>query len=59
MSKIKLEFKIEEVDVILTALGDQPFVKVAELISKIRSQALPQYEAMKAEETGTPTPPQE
>ena len=58
MSKVKLEFKIDEIDAILTALGDQPFVKVAGLINNIRSQALPQYEAMKAEESGT-QPPQE
>lgn len=58
MSKIKLEFKIEEVDAILTALGDQPYVKVASLINSVRSQALPQYEALKAEENGT-QPPQE
>ena len=60
MSKITLDLKIEEIDSILTALGDQPYVKVAEVISKIRSQALPQYEALKAEEDGKPpTPPQE
>jgi CTP:molybdopterin cytidylyltransferase MocA len=58
MSKVKLEFKIEEVDAILTALGDQPFVKVAGLINNIRNQAMPQYEAMKAEEDGI-APPQE
>jgi hypothetical protein len=56
MSKIKLEFKIEEVDTILTALGDQPFVKVASLINSVRSQALPQYEAIKAEEDAPSTP---
>lgn len=59
MSKVKLEFKIEEVDAILTALGDQPFVKVAGLINNIRNQAMPQYEAMKAEENGSLAPPQE
>ena len=59
MSKIKLELKIEEIDAVLTALGNQPYVQVAEVISKIRTQALPQYEAMKAEDAGLPTPPQE
>lgn len=46
MAKITLELKIEEIDTILTALGNQPFVQVAEVISKIRNQAVPQYEQM-------------
>ena len=44
--KIELKFKPEEVDVILGALGDQPFIKVAELINKIRTQAVPQFEKL-------------
>ncbi len=47
---IKLKLKIEEIDAILTALGDQPYVKVAELVVKIRQQALPQYESLKEQE---------
>lgn len=47
---INLKLKIEEVDSILTALGDQPYVRVAELVGKIRQQALPQYESLKQQE---------
>lgn len=46
MSTIKLEFKVEEVDAILGALGEQPYVKVAELIGNIRTQAIPQWQEM-------------
>lgn len=52
MSTIKLEFKVEEVDQILGALGDQPYVKVSELINKIRSQAIPQWQEMNGAPTG-------
>jgi len=44
--KISLEFAVEEVDVILGALGNEPFVKVADLINNIRAQAVPQWQAM-------------
>lgn len=46
MSKnINLDFSVEEVDAILSALGNEPFIKVADLINKIRAQALPQWQA--------------
>jgi hypothetical protein len=46
--KISLEFGVEEVDAILGALGNEPFVKVADLINNIRTQAVPQWQAMNA-----------
>lgn len=46
--KISLEFTVEEVDTILGALGNEPFVKVADLINNIRTQAVPQWQAMNA-----------
>jgi hypothetical protein len=53
MSKaINLEFSVEEVDAILSALGNEPFIKVADLINKIRAQALPQWQAQ--QEASTP-----
>lgn len=55
MSKITLEFTVEEVDVVLGALGNEPFVKVADLINKIRAQAVPQWQAI--QEAQNPTPP--
>jgi|694.fasta_scaffold19111_11 hypothetical protein len=43
---IKLELTADEIDLILTALGDQPFVKVNDIINKIRVQAVPQWQAI-------------
>lgn len=43
---IKLELSANETDVILSALGDQPYIKVHELINKIRVQAVPQWQAI-------------
>lgn len=39
---IKLELKIEEVNGILNALGQMPFIQVQALIMKIQGQAAPQ-----------------
>lgn len=58
MSKnINLDFSVEEVDAILSALGNEPFIKVADLINKIRAQALPQWQAQ--QEANIPQPKQE
>ena len=51
---IKLELEIAEVNGILNALGQMPFVQVQALIAKIQGQAAPQVqpeipEAPKAE----------
>jgi hypothetical protein len=55
MSSIKLELTPDHVDVILSALGEQPFIKVHELITLIRQQAVPQWEAIqKAQSSQTP-----
>ncbi len=42
MSKITLELPVEEINLILEALGNLPFVRVHEQISKIHQQAAPQ-----------------
>ena len=47
---IKLELDIAEVNGILTALGQMPFVQVQALIVKIQGQAAPQVE-QKVEKT--------
>ncbi len=39
MKEINLSFKLEEVNLILTALGNLPFIQVNELIAKIQTQA--------------------
>lgn len=46
MSKIRLDLTADQIDAVLTALGEQPFVKVHELINTIRAQAVPQWQAM-------------
>ena len=47
---IKLELDIAEVNGVLTALGQMPYVQVVDLVLKIKVQAQPQVE-QKAEET--------
>jgi hypothetical protein len=46
---IKLELTIDEVNLILGALGKQPFEIVASVISKIQEQGAPQAAALAAE----------
>jgi hypothetical protein len=45
MSQIRLELHIDEINVVLSALGTQRFDQVASLIGKIRDQAIPQIPA--------------
>ncbi len=42
MKQIRLELNVDETNLILEALGNLPFIKVHELISKIHQQASPQ-----------------
>ena len=42
MENIKLEVTIDETNTILTALGQQPYIKVADLIQKIQRQGATQ-----------------
>jgi hypothetical protein len=37
--KVTLEFTVEEINHVLAALGNRPFVEVANLIEKIRKEA--------------------
>ena len=41
---LKLELEIVEVNAILNALGNMPFIQVQALIAKIQGQAAPQVE---------------
>lgn len=45
MQKIKLEFNVDQVNIILASLGKQPFEAVAPLINEIQKQATPQLQA--------------
>jgi hypothetical protein len=56
---IKLEFPVEQVDVILSALGNEPFVKVNDLIQSIRVQAVPQWQALQEQSNPKPTKEEE
>ena len=42
MQEVNLSLKIEEINLLLTALGNLPFIQVHELINKIQSQATSQ-----------------
>jgi len=45
MKEIKLQLSIEEINQVLTALGNLPFIQVHELIGKIQTQASEQLTA--------------
>jgi hypothetical protein len=50
---IKLELEVAEINGILNALGQMPFVQVQGLIAKIQSQAAPQVkEVEQADKAG-------
>ena len=42
MKEVNLSLKIEEINLVLTALGNLPFIQVNEIIAKIQTQATPQ-----------------
>jgi len=48
-----LELTIQEVNTILQALGNGPFVQVADLIQKIKAQGEAQIAQNKAQETSS------
>jgi hypothetical protein len=53
MSDIKLTLTVDEVNRVLGALGDKPFVQVVDLITKVREQAtsqVPKQENIVADE---------
>ena len=50
MSQLTLELTIEETQFVLNSLGAQPFNQVAGLVDKIKGQALPQVQALEAED---------
>jgi hypothetical protein len=45
---MKLELTIQEINTIMQALGNAPYVQVADLVAKIREQAQPQVQAQSA-----------
>jgi len=47
---ITLDLTVNEINVILAALGQAPYAQVAELFEKIKVQAVPQVEALPKEE---------
>ena len=42
---LAFQFTVDEINMILTGLADQPYKNVAQLVSKIHSQANPQIQA--------------
>jgi hypothetical protein len=47
---INLNLTVQEINLILQALGQAPYVQVAEIVKKIKAQAVPQVEAFPKEE---------
>lgn len=51
---IKLELPLDQINIILESLGAQPYIKVSAVIEEIRSQAIPQAQALEqAQKTET------
>lgn len=46
---INLNLEIAEVNGVLTALGQMPYAQVAELVEKIKQQAIPQIQTSQQE----------
>ena len=44
MKEIKLELTLEEVNIILSALGTQPFAQVHQLVAKVQEQGSSQLQ---------------
>jgi hypothetical protein len=47
---MKIELSLEEINTILSSLGQQPYVQVSQLIEKIRTQVVPQLPKADGEE---------
>ncbi|UII24677.1 hypothetical protein LVD15_15285 [Fulvivirga maritima] len=54
MEKLNLEVTLEEANVILAALGQQPYLKVVDLIRKIQGQGAAQLRSDAAEKEAGP-----
>lgn len=46
---IDLNLSVNEINLILQALGQAPYVQVADIVEKIKEQATPQVEALPKE----------
>lgn len=51
MQNFDLKLTLNDINIVLQALGNAPYVTVAEVIAKIREQAQPQIEAAPAPAT--------
>ena len=51
--ELHLKLSLDQVNIILAALGKQPFEQVAPLIDSISQQAQPQLQAAEAQDTQT------
>ena len=47
---INLSLTVQEINLILQALGQAPYAQVAEIVEKIKAQAIPQVEVLPREE---------
>lgn len=56
-NEIQLRLTIDQVNLILQALGEQPFKEVFEIVNTIQAQASVQLNARPAEQQPAATPP--
>lgn len=51
MNKLKFEFTVEEVNIIMAALVKMPFETVAQLVGNVQQQVQPQLQQQKDSQT--------
>ena len=56
MEAINLQFTIQELQLVLQALGNLPYIQVQELIEKIKNQATPQLRDIKEAQKSSDVP---
>jgi len=56
MKELSFKFMIDEINLILEALGKEPFTKVNDLVVKIQQQGQEQIETSKIPQNGTEEP---
>ena len=49
MNDLKFTFTLDEINLILESLGEQPYVKVSQLIAKIQQQASTQLQEVQSD----------
>ena len=59
MNNIQLMLSLEEVNILLNALGNQPYAQIQPLIAKIQTQGSTQVQAAQSKQAAIPKTPVE